>query len=127
MSECFECKGYCCRYVTVDIPKPDDWTDFDEIRWFILHKEVVVYQAEDEDNWRIEFRTPCTYLDEQTHRCQQYDKRPDVCKEYITDECGKHEELTSEGCIVYMETEEDLRKYLEREHPEIVDHVFNRR
>ena len=124
MSECFKCKGYCCRYVTVDIPIPRDPSDFDEIRWFVLHKNVIVYKPEDEDIWRIEFRTPCEYLDETKYLCKKYNSRPDVCKEYITDECNMHEEMTSAGCDIYLENEEDLKKYLQKHEPKIVLSVF---
>lgn len=124
MSECFKCKGFCCRYVTVDIPEPLDPEDFDEIRWFLLHKSVIIYKPEDEDTWRIEFQTPCEYLDKTAYRCTEYDRRPDVCKEYITDECGKEKEMTSEGCDVYLESEEDLKRYLQGHKPEMVSLVF---
>jgi len=124
MSECFGCKGFCCKYITVDLEKPEDLEDFDEIRWFILHKNVVVYKPEGEDEWRIEFRSPCKYLDQVGNLCKEYDKRPEVCREYITDECGKHNELGSEGCDIYLETEEDLKKYLQEHHPEMVSQIF---
>lgn len=124
MSECFECKGYCCKYVTVDIESPSDWEDYDEIRWYIIHKNVIVYKPEDEEDWKIEFRTPCEYLNKKKNICKQYKNRPDVCIEYITDECAKHEEMSSEGCEVYLESEEDLKKYMQGHVSDMVSLVF---
>jgi len=124
MSKCFSCKGMCCRYVTVDYPAPTTWEDFDEIRWYILHKGVIVYKVEDEDTWRIEFQTPCKHLDQETGLCKIYSHRPDVCKEYSTEECGWLDELSSEGCEVYIASDDDLKKYLLKHHPEFYPYVY---
>jgi len=124
MPECTTCKAYCCRYITVDLPKPVSPEDFDEIRWYVLHKNVIVYKTEDEKNWRVEFQTPCEYLDEKKYLCKHYGRRPIVCREYTTDECGGDRELTSDGCDVYLENELDLKRYLEKCLPEIASLVF---
>jgi len=124
MEKCSQCQALCCKYVTVDLPAPKDGYDYDEIRWFLLHENVIVYKRDDEKNWRIEFRTNCRYLDKEGNHCRKYNERPVVCREYTTEECGGMDELSSEGCEVYMETEEDLKVYLEQKFPDYVPVVF---
>ena len=124
MTECFKCKGFCCKYVTVDISEPETADDFDEIRWFLLHENVIIYKSEVKEEWCLEFRTPCKYLDQNTYLCKNYDNRPEVCKEYIIEECSKDEELSQKGTEIYLENEEDLMKYLKAYHPSMLSRVF---
>ena len=124
MSECFKCKGLCCKYITIDVEAPREPEDWDEIRWFLLHKNVVIYKTDDEKNWRSEFQTSCDYLDDVSNKCMKYEIRPDVCKDYALDECGKLDEMSPEGCEIYMETEEDLRRYLKDNLPDMEKLVF---
>lgn len=124
MSECFKCKGHCCRYITVDIAAPRSAEDYDEIRWYLLHNNVIVYKPEKDRGWRLEFRTPCKYFNKYKYTCKKYEKRPDVCREYITDECGKEHELTNIGCDLYFETENDLKKYLDVKKPKVSKIIF---
>ena len=123
-NKCHACRGLCCTYVTVDLAAPKNWDDFDEIRWYILHKNVVVYKTQDEEEWRVEFIADCDYLDRANHRCTQYENRPDVCKEYTTEECDGVDELNPEGCEVFLQTEHDLKEYLKTHKPEFVPLVF---
>jgi len=110
--------------VTVDLAPPQEWEDYDEIRWYILHKNVVVYKCYDENEWRVEFISDCEYLDREGHHCLRYEERPDVCREYTTDECDGVDELNPEGCEVFLQTEEDLRNYLQEHKPEFLPFVF---
>ena len=60
---CEGCPAKCCRYVALEFDIPEDKEDFHHIRWFLMHANVRI-QIDDEDNWYIEFRTPCKNLDE---------------------------------------------------------------
>ncbi len=81
---CEHCNGQCCRYLALPIDKPKTRRDFDDIRWYLLHRNVLVF-VEDGD-WYIQFTTPCRHLGAD-HRCGIYDRRPAICREYATAEC----------------------------------------
>lgn len=97
--QCSQC-GLCCSYITVGLDTPEDHEDYDEIVWFLLHENTMVYIEEEdgEDNWYIEFKTPCKALKED-NTCGNYENRPDVCREYDPEECDRHgEEESYKAC-----------------------------
>jgi len=83
---CEKCDGLCCKYFALPIEDPEDWDDFDDIRWYLNHENVTVF-LEDGD-WYINIKNKCKYLDE-NNRCQIYDKRPNICRGYTTNDCDK--------------------------------------
>ena len=82
---CDKCTGLCCRYFALPIETPEDWDDFDDIRWYLCHEDVTVF-VEDSD-WYINIKNKCKYLSEVDHKCQIYDKRSAICRKYKTDDC----------------------------------------
>ena len=90
---CVECGSRCCRYVALEVDKPTCKQDYDNIRWYLLHKNVSVF-IDHEDDWYVEFKTPCLELGEHGY-CDVYDERPRLCRhhgetdtvcEYVSDE-----------------------------------------
>ena len=77
---CARCGGRCCRYVATEIDRPTCKRDYDNIRWYLLHKRVNVFVDHDGD-WYIEFETPCEELDV-TGRCGNYENRPRLCRHH---------------------------------------------
>ena len=77
MTPCIKCNAECCRYVTVNIDTPKDKEDWDEIKWMLMHDNIMVYQETDND-WAVEFLTKCKHVDVKTNKCKIYDKRPKV-------------------------------------------------
>src|SRR5258706_66956 len=69
------CEGcdHCCRYVSIEIDRPTTKRDFDNIRWYLLHKNISV-MIDYEGDWLIQFDTPCEWLIE--GRCGHYELRP---------------------------------------------------
>lgn len=107
------CQGcdHCCRYVAIEIPTPRSKRDFDNIRWYILHKNVSVF-ADWAGNWMVQFDTPCEWLVE--GQCTHYEFRPHICREYDPAECERY--CTTPAEKVLLRTEQDLERYLaERE------------
>ena len=77
---CAECGGRCCRHVAIELNRPACKRDYDNIRWFLCHRDVAVYV--DLDNvWHILFNTACEFIDEK-NRCSMYDDRPKLCRSY---------------------------------------------
>ena len=105
---CEGCKKECCRYVAMEIDTPETKDDFENIRWYVLHKNVCVYVEED-GTWNIEFITPCELLDE-NGRCASYEKRPEICREYDHEECTFHNDYREK---YRFETLKDVEDYIE--------------
>ncbi len=89
---CGKCDGKCCRYIAMEIDEPETKKDFEDIRWFVAHKNVNVY-IDEEGEWHLEFLTPCEFLGEE-NKCKIYDKRPEICKEYKHNECTFHNDYS---------------------------------
>jgi Fe-S-cluster containining protein len=106
--DCEKCDAKCCKHVAVEIDKPKDKKDFEDIKWFVAHKNVNVY-VDEEGDWYIEFLTPCEYLDK-NNRCTNREKRPEICREYSQDECTFHNDYSEKHTFKTME---DVEKYLE--------------
>lgn len=108
MNSCEECDGECCRYITVSINEPKDFEDWDEIKWFLLHENVIVYLDYDDD-WVVEFRTKCRYLDDKTGKCINYDERLAICREHDPKDCDKN---SGDFAKVLFRTMADVDNYL---------------
>lgn len=90
-NSCDKCNGMCCRYVATSIDEPIDEKEYEFIRWFLLHENVNVY-IDNEDDWFLEFLTPCKMLGKD-NKCQFYEQRPNICREHSIESC----ELYGEG------------------------------
>ncbi len=84
-SQCEKCTGLCCRYFALPIDTPEDKGDYDDIRWFLCHKDITVF-VEDGD-WYINIKNKCKHLSEKDNRCRIYNKRPRICREYRHADC----------------------------------------
>ena len=84
-NQCDKCKGLCCRYFALPIDTPEDKDDFDDIRWYLCHRDVTVF-VEDGD-WYLNIKNKCKHLTENDHRCRIYEKRPHICRKYKHADC----------------------------------------
>lgn len=99
----------CCNYIAVQIDKPTAKKDFDNIIWFLLHKNVYVY-IDFENDWYLEFITPCEALDDKTKLCADYENRPQVCRNYSQKDCTHYNNEPAEK--KYFKTVGEFKKYL---------------
>ncbi len=83
--QCDKCTGLCCRYFALPLDTPDDWDDYDDIRWYLCHEDTSVFIEEGE--WYLNVKNKCANLDDGGHRCAIYDLRPKICRGYKTDDC----------------------------------------
>ena len=105
---CEACNGKCCRYVAVEIDTPETKEDFDDIKWFVSHKNVNVYVDEDGD-WHVEFITPCEFLGE-GNKCMNYKNRPKICRDYDHEECTFHNNYEEKHTFRNLKEIEDYIK-----------------
>jgi Fe-S-cluster containining protein len=104
---CDYCSAKCCRYFALPIDTPDAVKDFDYMRWFLLHERASVFV--EDDNWYLLVHTVCKHL-QPDNRCGIYETRPQICREYLTDNCEYDEDSTYEK---YFETPEQVAEYVE--------------
>lgn len=84
-SLCDKCTGLCCKYLALPIETPEDWDDYDDIRWYLVHEDITVFV--EDDDWYININNKCKHLSEKKHRCEIYDIRPKICRGYDSDSC----------------------------------------
>lgn len=103
------CEGcdHCCRYVTIPIDRPRSRRDFDNIRWYLLHRNVSVL-CDWEGSWMVQFDTPCDWLKD--GRCSHYLHRPEVCREYDPADCERY--CTAPAEKILLRDEKDLEQFL---------------
>jgi uncharacterized protein len=110
LETCAECGARCCRHVAMSIDKPVCKRDYDNIRWFLMHKGVSVFVDHDGD-WVVQFLADCRYLGT-SHECTRYEERPRVCRDYPApdDECEHLGE--DEPHRILFTTAEQFEQYL---------------
>ena len=114
--KCDQCNALCCRYLCFEIDEPDDFHEFDDLRWYLCHEGISIHVDEDED-WYIQIDNPCKYLDE-NNRCRIYEDRPIICRNHgedceftEVDYCYLHEFKTPEDIIAYAKEVLGEKKY----------------
>ena len=106
-SLCDFCSAKCCQYFALPLDTPTTARDFDFLRWFLLHDRASVFT--EDDVWYLLVHTPCKHL-RPDRRCGTYPTRPQVCREYHTDNCEYADDWTYER---YFETAEQVEEYAE--------------
>ncbi len=87
MSLCDSCAALCCRYFALPLDKPTSAQDYDNIRWYLCHENIVVFI--EKRQWYIGIMTRCKHL-QTDNRCGIYQTRPRVCRSYSTNNCDYH-------------------------------------
>ncbi len=104
---CEYCTAKCCRYFALPIDTPENWRDFEFIRWYLVHGRATIFT--DEGDWYLMVHTVCKHL-LPDNRCGIYETRPDICREYSIDDCEYEDDWTYEH---YFETAEQVFEYAE--------------
>ena len=106
-SLCDHCTAKCCRYFALPIETPTESTDFEYIRWYLLHDRATVFV--EDDNWYLLVHTKCRHLgDDQL--CGNYENRPRICRDYSTKNCEYEDDWVYDH---YFETAEQVQEYAE--------------
>ena len=104
---CDYCSAKCCRYFALAIETPEEFADFEYIRWFLLHDRATVFR--DGEDWYILVHTTCRHL-QADNRCGIYDTRPQICRDYSTKDCEYEDDWTYD---FYLERAEQVSEYVE--------------
>ncbi len=92
--------------MAIELKKPKTKKDYENIKWYIFHKNCFVYVDADGE-WLLQINTPCEKLDEEGF-CTVYDTRPPMCRDYSVRDCFMNK---SEMKHIFF-TEKDYDKYL---------------
>lgn len=82
---CRRCAGLCCRYFALPLETPETRDDYDDIRWYLCHKDISVF-VEDGD-WYLSVSNKCRHLSPESNKCRIYDRRPRICRKYKHENC----------------------------------------
>lgn len=82
---CENCGSRCCRYFCFQIDVPDDYEEFEKLRWYLCHAGVSIH-VDDEGDWYIELENQCNWLGEDG-LCRSYDNRPLICRLHSPEAC----------------------------------------
>jgi uncharacterized protein len=104
---CDYCSAKCCKYFAWPIEAPSTREDFDFVRWAMLHTSTT-YFVEDEV-WYLLVHAHCKHL-QSDNRCGIYHTRPQICRDYSTDDCEFDDHYVYEK---YFETPEQMDEYVE--------------
>ena len=104
---CDHCTAKCCQYFALPIEEPENANDFAFIRWYLLHGDASIF-CEDDD-WYLMVHNKCDHL-QADNRCGIYETRPQICRDYTTDDCEYEDEWTYDR---YWETPEQVHEYSE--------------
>ena len=104
---CEYCTAKCCRYFALPLEAPEDFADFEFIRWFLLHERATVFK--DGADWYMLVHTTCRHLRDD-NMCGIYETRPQICRDYTTKECEYEDDWTYD---FYLERPEQVVEYEE--------------
>ncbi len=104
---CDYCPAKCCKYFALPIETPTERADFDFIRWYLLHERATVFT--EDSTWYLLVHTACKHL-QPDNRCGIYDERPQICRDYTTENCEYIDDWTYDH---YFETPEQIAEYME--------------
>jgi len=104
---CEHCTAKCCRYFALPLETPTDRSDFGFLRWYLLHARATVFV--EDGTWYLMVHTDCRHL-RPDHLCSAYETRPQVCRDYTTDNCEYEDDWVYDK---YFETPEQIHQYAE--------------
>lgn len=104
---CDHCTAKCCRYFALPMETPTTRGDFEYLRWFLMHREATAFT--EDGTWYMMVHTVCKHL-RPDNRCGVYETRPQICRDYTTDDCEYDDDWVYEQ---YFETSEQVEEYAE--------------
>jgi len=84
---CDHCVALCCRYFAFSIDKPKTQRDFEDLRWYMLHEDTILFV--EDGQWYIQINRRCREL-RPDNRCGIYEHRPAICRGYQAGGCDWH-------------------------------------
>ena len=105
---CKDC-DFCCRHIALEIDTPETSEEFDQIKWFLTHKDIWIFIDHD-DSWNLQANNKCEKLIQ--GKCSIYEKRPQICRSYDTENCEKYGQ--GESSKILWKTIEEFEDWIEK-------------
>jgi uncharacterized protein len=109
-NSCKNCKKLC-EEIAVEIDEPTEIEDFENIKWFLLHKNIKVFilpddEEDDIEHWYIQFNTPCKELGNDGN-CKLKENKPSVCFDDSSEEMEESSEENIDENLIF----DDAQKF----------------
>ncbi len=105
---CKRCEGKCCSYFCLQIDTPRDYDEFEDVRWYLCHKDVSIH-VDDQGDWYMQIINRCQFLDE-NYGCAIYHDRPLLCRKYSDDTCEDTDH--GYGYLHEFQTQDELEAHM---------------
>jgi len=102
-----KCRSMCCTGISVPIDRPKNKTDIEELRFYLIHKNIEVYI--NNRRWYILVNEKCKNLG-RNFLCKDYERRPLICRKHTNDEC----EYWGDYFDIRFGDEKELLAYLDK-------------
>jgi uncharacterized protein len=113
---CTKCPALCCHYITVEIDKPTNKRERDDLRWYLLHEGISLLI--EEERWLLQCTTKCIHLQDD-HQCGIYETRPETCRIYSNKNCDYHTLfLDWDTEYILIDTYEQFEEYRQKQKAE---------
>ncbi|MFZ4713441.1 MAG: YkgJ family cysteine cluster protein [Bacteriovoracaceae bacterium] len=99
----------CCSYVSMELDKPEELADYENLLWYVAHNNIHVYISE--KRWYMNIVNRCNFLGED-NRCTIYERRPQICRDYSLDGCEYDATEADYGYDQYFENFDQLEMYI---------------
>jgi len=106
-TDCSRCEAVCCKNLAMDIGRPANKKEVDDLKWQLHFDTVRVFIRH--RAWHLLVEGKCIYLSDD-HLCTIYDKRSDVCRQHNPPDCELHGHFYD----VMITTPDELDAYLYR-------------
>jgi len=102
---CGECSAFCCKNLAMEIGRPTNKKEIEDLSWQLHFDTVKVYIHR--HRWYQWVAGKCMHLGS-NDRCTTYKERPQICRKHNPPDC----EHFGEFYDIMIETPDDLEKYL---------------
>jgi len=108
LPECRDCPALCCHDLSVEILKPSNRKEIEDLMWHLNYDTVGVYILN--RRWHLIIKGRCQYLDG-NNLCVIYKNRFSTCRKHRPPDCEKF----SDWYDVIFRTPFELEEYLRKE------------
>lgn len=99
----------CCTYVSFEIDKPEELSDYENLLWYVAHTGVELYIHK--KSWYMNVLNRCEFLGAD-NRCTAYERRPQICREYSLEECEYEANQDAYEYEEYFKNFSELENYV---------------
>ncbi|MFH2138487.1 MAG: YkgJ family cysteine cluster protein [Candidatus Omnitrophota bacterium] len=108
---CNDCPAICCNNLALQIGRPANRQELDDLKWQLHFDTVKVYIRH--RRWYQWVAGKCIYLTPES-RCSIYENRPDKCRKHNPPACELHGKFYD----VMFSTPDELEAYLKKKQGE---------